>query len=276
MKRFWMMLGVVGVIVIGLLLAACEQGNASSQPTKAPVATSTSPAAAPAAPPTAASSRVTPSTEPTKQTIVIAPGTAVIYLAGRSDVTIPPIDKSDPAFPISCRGELTETLPLQFAISPNATMTFSATGKINFFGGESVDGFDPDGSDTPSDINALGGISAYTGPQGSLVGVFLDNANPAQVAAPDAIDFSDKGVGAKFAKLTPKLGQVFFIGDGLTDTGKGQAQQFVAPTGATRLFIGFADASGFSGEPGCYGDNKGVFSVQVSSTDTFRVVPAGK
>jgi hypothetical protein len=57
---------------------------------------------------------------------------------------------------------------------------------------------------------------------------------------------------------------VFFIGDGLTGTGKGNVQKFAVPRGATRLFLGIADGGSFGGPPGCYGDNLGTFQVQVS------------
>jgi hypothetical protein len=61
------------------------------------------------------------------------------------------------------------------------------------------------------------------------------------------------------------LGQVFFIGDGLTDVGSGDVQTFVAPPGATRLFLGIADASGFTGDAGCYSDNVGSFQVEITT-----------
>jgi hypothetical protein len=52
--------------------------------------------------------------------------------------------------------------------------------------------------------------------------------------------------------------QVFFIGDGRTGTGSGNSQQFMIPFRATRLYLRFADASGFQGNPGFYGDNVNV------------------
>ncbi len=61
------------------------------------------------------------------------------------------------------------------------------------------------------------------------------------------------------------LAQTFFIGDGL---GTGSAQQtFNVPTGATRLFWGFADGAPGFGSPSAavlpsgYGDNLGSLSV---------------
>ena len=62
----------------------------------------------------------------------------------------------------------------------------------------------------------------------------------------------------------PAPGQVFFIRDGLTGMGDGNAHKYTVPRGATCLFLGIADASGFSGQLGCYDDNLGTFQVQVS------------
>src|SRR5262249_39942824 len=61
------------------------------------------------------------------------------------------------------------------------------------------------------------------------------------------------------------LNQTFFIGDGLTGTGSGSVQVFHVPDGATRLYLGFADAFFFQGDPGYYDDNTG------SLTATFMV-----
>ncbi len=58
-------------------------------------------------------------------------------------------------------------------------------------------------------------------------------------------------------RLSPFLKQVFFIGDGLTGNGTGAAQQFIVPAGATRLFLGPADGTGWV-------NNSGAFTVQVS------------
>ena len=59
------------------------------------------------------------------------------------------------------------------------------------------------------------------------------------------------------------IGQVFFIGDGLTGTGSGAIQTFAVPDAATRLFLGVADAFAFGSDlpggrdPGFFDDNSG-------------------
>jgi len=194
-----------------------------------------------------------------KNVSVTVKGTDAIYLAGRADVTIPPLDTGDPDFPLMrCGGDLVEAFPASLAVSPGAKLTFKATGLIRYYGPDDP-GWGPDGGEDPSDIPGQGGISPYLGPQGALVRVFLDNSNPKDKPEPDGLEF-DTG----FAALTPALGQVFFIGDGLTDAGSGDVQTFVALPGATRLFLGIADASSFTGEAGCYSDNVGSFQVEIT------------
>jgi hypothetical protein len=58
-----------------------------------------------------------------------------------------------------------------------------------------------------------------------------------------------------FPQLSPLIQQTFFIGNGRTSSGA--VQTFHVPAGATRLYLGFADAVSFVGTPCCYGDNSG-------------------
>ncbi len=98
-----------------------------------------------------------------------------------------------------------------------------------------------------------------------LTGVFLGADAPVS-PAPQTLDFGS-GIGTGFASLSPQLQQVFFIGDGADDIGHGQV--FYVPSGATRLFLGFADSfdgSTISGLPGFYDDNAGSLSVIVKTT----------
>jgi hypothetical protein len=91
-----------------------------------------------------------------------------------------------------------------------------------------------------------------------LVGVFL-GAKPGK--PPKVLDFTD---GESFPALAPLLGQTFFIGDGLTGDHTGDAQKFKIPTGAVRLYLGYADGFDFHGAPGWYADNTGGVSLNVA------------
>jgi hypothetical protein len=117
-----------------------------------------------------------------------------------------------------------------------------------------------------TDINSTGGIAGIVDSQASmmLVGVFLTDSEP-QDPAPARLDFSPSvGLGEDYAAIAPGIGQVFYVGDGLTGTGSGSAQQIQVPPNATRLFLGIADA--FVGDPGHYGDNSGNFTATVDVT----------
>ncbi len=106
-----------------------------------------------------------------------------------------------------------------------------------------------------SDINSHNGISGIVHRKKGLflVGVFLTDETPVEGEHPDRLGFTDN---EDFAELAPEIGQTFFIGDGVGHT-------YVIPSGATRLFLGFADANQFQGDPGYYGNNSGQLTVSV-------------
>ncbi len=99
-----------------------------------------------------------------------------------------------------------------------------------------------------TDISSYGGISGivYQHNEMFLVGVFLSDSEPGS-EAPSRLEFSD---GQHFELLEPELGQTFLIGNGV-------GHRYRAPAGATRLFLGFADADAFLGPPGLYSNNVG-------------------
>jgi hypothetical protein len=110
------------------------------------------------------------------------------------------------------------------------------------------------GADGP--IGAVGSLSGVN-LRGSLslvlLGVFLDAGLPG--SAPSTLDFRNV---ENFTTLSPLLGQVFWIGDGLTGTGSGTTQTFVVPATATRFYMGFGDFFA--------GDNSGQLSATVDLT----------
>jgi len=135
---------------------------------------------------------------------------------------------------------------------PGDSLTFTAAGSVSFAGGTPTD--PPDGSSTVDTASSLG-IASYAGPVDALVGVFLNGVPPA--TAPAGLDFTSAGLGTSFTTLSPGLAQVFFIGDGLTGNGTGTAQTFVVPAGATALYLGTTDGSGWY-------NNSGTFAVTVT------------
>jgi hypothetical protein len=155
------------------------------------------------------------------------------------------------------------------AIAGQAVAFPSVTGTVRYdqphddFGNGSMS---PDGGSflAPTDITETGGISGIRAPTTEcLVGVFLSDSEPAG-AAPATLDFGPNVFTENFDSISPKIGQVFFIGNG--KTANGNLQTFYAPIGASRLFLGFADGyngQNIGGPPGNYGDNSGQYTVRV-------------
>ena len=164
------------------------------------------------------------------------------------------------------------TLPPSFAFAANSgfvLQTTSVVGTTSLTPG--FDGVNGEGSAAFStNISSYGGISGIvdTNRSGFLVGVFLDDSEPVGGTEPARLSFASP---ENFTTLSPVLRQTFLIGDGKADTG-GAVQSFVAPPAATRLFLGFADAPGYTGLPGAFQDNSGR-SVAVTFTSAGTTVP---
>ncbi len=213
---------------------------------------------------------------------VTVDGSDAIFLAGRTDITIP--DASLPwttgTHLIRHSGatpeEIKETLPPFISVAAGDVIRAAdpAVGGVSFFNGFGAPFFGPGGNGVGgSNLASLDGISGYKGPQGPLVGVFLDGSIPSGGAAPITLDFSGTGIGADFSSLSPLLRQVFYIGNGLTSSSV--FQEFIAPTGATRLFLGIPDGFGFGGLPGAYDDNDGSYRVRIGVNEIPNVPEPG-
>ena len=195
-------------------------------------------------------------------------GSDAIWLAGRTDLLIPDANLAWPGGLGRHGGatpeEIKETMPPGFAIGAGQTLRVldPATGGISFFNGFGGTTYGPEGNGTPgsSSITAFGGISGYLGTQGALVGVFLD-VNIPSTGAPATLDFSSGALGTNFTSLSPGLGQVFYIGNGVNSSNV--LQEFIAPSGATRVFLGITDSFGFNGAPGAFDDNDGSYQIRV-------------
>jgi hypothetical protein len=98
-------------------------------------------------------------------------------------------------------------------------------------------------------------------PIDAVMGIFLDDNVPSGTPPP-TLDFST-GASRDFTSLSPQLNQVFFIGDGVTSGGT--QQQFVIPSGATRLFIGKMD--GYE-----WNNNSGVSTITIHRSPAISLV----
>lgn len=216
---------------------------------------------------------------------VTVDGPDAIFLAGRDEVVIPlpaaPWVAPPGGFLTRHGGptpeEAMEQKPPFITVSGGDIIRVldPAIGGINFFNGLGPPFFGPNGNGVAgSTLDALGGISGYRGPEGPLAGVFLDGTNPGGAGpAPATLDFTPGGLGTDFATLSPALRQVFYIGDGVTSGG--DFQTFIAPAGATRLFLGIPDGFGFDGHPGAYDDNDGFYQVRIGVNEIPTVPEPG-
>ena len=109
-------------------------------------------------------------------------------------------------------------------------------------------------------ITGFNGIAGVTFANRTLfvVGVFVGDDHPTHPE--DAV--VDLSGADEDATQQPELGEPFFIGDG--ETGGGKPQEVVVPEDAKTLYLGFADAYGFIGVPGAYGDNTGSVDIEVA------------
>ena len=173
-----------------------------------------------------------------------------------------------------------------FPAAPGQALTFSSvTGTWSCGNDATPNG--PDGTDSGScyvDVNDFNPTGPFSGIDMTdfsrpLVGMFLEDTLP--ITAPPTLTFywTDSSLGGmqtNFATLSPQIGQVFFIGDGLTGTGTGARQVFNVPSTATHLYLGYVDTCG-GGIPGCYTDNSGsmtvTFAISRCSFQVSGVIP---
>lgn len=175
------------------------------------------------------------------------PGRANIFGAGHAVAPQPAGDGGGylpPVWPLPAGTSRIVTFP-EVIGCVNPTSDVGSGGKWN----------GPDGDHVGrTDVTSYGGISGivYQHNEMFLVGVFLSDSEPTG-DGPGRLEFKD---GQVFDLLEPELGQTFLIGDGV-------GHRYRAPAGATRLFLGFADADAFQGPPGLYYNNAGELHVTV-------------
>jgi hypothetical protein len=230
--------------IICIWLASCA-ASPSASPT--PAESSQTPSGQ--ASPTQAEPTVSAACEPgdvgVTQTV---PGTANIFGAGHDTAPGP-------------GGGGAGTLPPVWGLPPGSSIVTipCATGEVTPFTGQPLmNGPEGDRRGAGGEYTGVAsheGISGIINRNGGmfLVGVFLTDAVPSD-PAPERLDFTDN---EDFGELAPEIAQTFFIGDGV-------GRSFRIPAGATRLFLGFADAFGYVGAPGWYGNNAGTLEVTVA------------
>lgn len=179
---------------------------------------------------------------------VIVPGTANPWLAGATNGTI------------ASGGDVApDESPVLFTgFTAGSVLQFAATGSAGYEAGaesgpDGVTGYyvtDP----------AKNGIGEQERAQANeLLAVFLNDSVPdSNATTPPALDFGPGSL-QDYAQLQPLLNQPFAIGSGTN--ADGVQRSITAPAGATRLFLGICDGSGWY-------NNTGSFTVSISSGPT--------
>ncbi|HXM19000.1 MAG TPA: hypothetical protein VN934_09330 [Candidatus Tumulicola sp.] len=153
------------------------------------------------------------------------------------------------------------TLPPSVPVMPGAKVTIlSTSGKIGCCGTLSTM-WGPQGGNqfngtTVTPARGISGIR-HASKEMFVVGLFA-SGTASSGAGPRTLDVT---LAASNASVSPALYQVFYIGAGKTATG--DKLVIKAPAGATRLYLGFADASAFNGTPGAYVDNPGKVTIKL-------------
>lgn len=243
--------------LLAVVLAAC--GSAADRQAPTPGATpAPTPAvtafrtAAPTAAPTVAGP---PAPSPTAAPSVCHPATGEVWVAIDAQANIFGAGLDAPPAPGGGGGGVLPPV-VELPATGTRLVTFPCTGGLtDFAAGRPTLGAEGFVGLQTTDVQSYGGISGLylDGQVMFLAGVFLADA-PATEPAPERLDFTGN---VDFRRLEPELGQTFFIGDG-------EGQTFVAPTGATRLYLGFVDGYVFTGQPGWYGNNRGGLEATVA------------
>lgn len=168
-----------------------------------------------------------------------------------------------------------DAVRIDFASGGGSVVTFtSVSGGVNCCSDPSdlntPDGknFAPNYNGGNTTVDGLHNISgAYGNTQLPLVAMFTSEQDPTTLSGPvAALPAWDA---ASPQSLAPALYQVFYVGDGRAgfNDAAGALLAFTAPAGATRLYLGFADAGAFNGTSSWYADNRGALQVD------FRIAP---
>lgn len=140
------------------------------------------------------------------------------------------------------------TVPPSIPVVPGQVLQITATGQARR--DSSFPFSPPDGAEfATARHGSLGGISGWNLPIDALGGVFL-GSTIATAPQPSTAATS-------YQTINPLVGQVFYIGDGLTGAGSGIRQTIVVPAGATRLFLATLDGYNWA-------NNGGAFTVTVA------------
>lgn len=244
----------IASIALALVLVGIACSDPNSEAPAEPLSEATNEASSPPATTEASPEPPEPDPLPPLASLderIVIPGTANIFAAGRSPFGI---ISAGPG------GGGAGTLPPGWRLPPGSdrVVTFpSVTGRINPWVDYPYKNGPAGDHRHDTDVESLEGISGIVADRNGsfLVGVFLTEERPSD-PAPPRLDVSKP---PPSDLVTPLIGQVFLIGNG-------KGYRFAVPRGATRLFLGTADAMLWQGPPGFYGNNSGRFKATIALT----------
>lgn len=166
-----------------------------------------------------------------------------------------------PKFDISSISESPKNSPIEvegISFRPSSYLTFATKGKVHTRWDQpflnDADGNQSKVKETPKG-RGNNGISSIEAPNGALVGVFIGEDPQNKSQQPNALSFK-KPEERNYLELSPKLNQVFFIGNGKAKMDI--KQKVYVPRGAKHLYLGIMDWCNWD-------DNEGHFDVEVTS-----------
>lgn len=178
--------------------------------------------------------------------IVNVPATSNPYLAGMPNGTKSRVGDSAPQ---------QSPVLVERTLSHAVAVTFAAVGAIQHTPQCPPDCSGPNGAEFARHLDgAEHGISDVFAPMDALMGVFLSDEQPDRGRPPARLDFRVSP--RNFDNFSPKLKQVFLIGDGKTRSGA--PRLYLVPANATRLYLGVWDSYEWN-------NNSGSFTVTVAT-----------
>lgn len=164
--------------------------------------------------------------------------TANPYLAGMPKGTIASVNNphDSPDYAGNAANPVQSPIAVTMRLTEGAKLTFDSIDGVAAHD-PNLASFSPDGELADIGRNTAGsenGISNMNAPINALVALFLGDDKPSLNTAPAALDFGTQQA-RDYTIISPKLQQIFFIGDGRTTSGA--TQETIVPKGATRLYV---------------------------------------
>ena len=173
------------------------------------------------------------------------PGSSNLYLAGMPDGKDIRYRKNTDRAP--AQSPVLVVPDVKKCLKEGATLTFQVSGEISYDKGKNKSNADGSPNVAEHELKAYYGKSNIVAPYNALLGVFLTDDSPESAVAPEALSYATAGE-RDYKEIKPKIGQIFYIGDG--KNASGDYQKVIVPKGAGRLYFGIMDSFEWSNNTG--------------------------